>query len=320
MSATVEFRDVEAAARRIAASIHHTPVITSRALDALAGRQLFFKCENLQRAGAFKVRGAMNAIALLKEAGGTRVVATHSSGNHGTALALAAREAGMRAIIVMPENSAAPKVAAVRRQGAEVVLCKPGATARQAALATVVQAHAAEVVHPFDDVRVIAGQGTAMLELLADQPDLDAVLLPVGGGGLLSGCLIAAHGVRPELAVFAAEPEQADDAARSLASGQRIIVDSPDTIADGLRASLGEITFGFVSRWCRGVLTVSEGEIAAAMRLFLECTKLLIEPSSSVPVAALLAKRLPDNYRRVGVILTGGNVDLDRLPWQRAAS
>lgn len=320
MTSLVELQDIEAAARRIAGSVHRTPVITSSALNDLADRELFFKCENLQRAGAFKTRGAMNAVALLKADGRVRVVATHSSGNHGTALALAAKESGLEAVVVMPENSAVPKIAAVRRHGAQIVFCKPSGAARQAALAEVVKARDAAVVHPFDDVRVIAGQGTATLELLADRPELDAIVMPVGGGGLLSGTLIAARGIAPRVAVFAAEPAQADDAARSLATGRRVVIDAPDTIADGLRASLGEITFEHVRRFCRGIVTVSEADIVAAMRRFLECTKLLIEASSAVPVAALLARRLPPELRRVGVIVTGGNVDLDRLPWQREAS
>ncbi|HZF17699.1 MAG TPA: pyridoxal-phosphate dependent enzyme [Steroidobacteraceae bacterium] len=315
----VSFANVERAARRIAQSIHRTPVITSRALDEASGRRLFFKCENLQRAGAFKVRGAMNAVATLREAGSAGIVATHSSGNHGTALALAAKEGGLKAVVVMPENSAGPKIAAVRRNGAEVVLCKPGRIAREAALAGVVETRCAEVVHPYDDARVIAGQGTATLELLAEEPELDAIVVPVGGGGLLSGTLIAAHGLKPGLAVFGVEPEQADDAARSLAAGERILVDAPDTIADGLRASLGVLTFDIARRHCRAIVTVSEAEIVDAMRRFLECTKLLIEASSAVPVAALLTGRLPPQFRRVGVIITGGNVDLDRLPWRKPA-
>lgn len=315
----VSFADVERAVLRIGRSVHRTPVITSRALDEASGRRLFFKCENLQRAGAFKVRGAMNAVATLTEAGDRKIVATHSSGNHGTALALAAQEGGLKAVVVMPENSAPPKIAAVRRHGADVVLCRPGRIAREAALAIVVEASGAEVVHPYDDARVIAGQGTATVELLAQEPDLDAIVVPVGGGGLLSGTLIAARGIKPGIAVFGVEPAQADDAARSLASGQRILLDAPDTVADGLRASLGVLTFEIARQYCRGIMTVSETEIVSAMRRFLECTKLLIEASSAVPVAALLARRLPAEFRRVGVIITGGNVDLDRLPWQEPA-
>ena len=319
MSDPVQFADVEAAARRIAVAIHRTPVITSRALDELAGRRLYFKCENLQRVGAFKVRGAMNAVALVKARENLRTVATHSSGNHGTALALAARESGLQAIVVMPRNSAAPKIEAVQRQGARVVLCNPGRIAREAALAEVVAESGAEVVHPYDDDRVIAGQGTAALELLEEQPDLDAVIVPVGGGGLLAGTLVAARALRPRLAVFGAEPAAADDAARSLATGGRILVDAPETVADGLRASLGVLNFELIRTYCRAIVTVSEGEIIAAMRRFLECTKLLIEPSSAVPVAALIGHHLSADYRRVGVIITGGNVDLDRLPWQKPA-
>jgi threonine dehydratase len=313
------FADVEAAARRIAGSVHRTPIVTSRALDELAGRRLFFKCENLQRAGAFKVRGAMNAVAIVKSQGGVQTVVTHSSGNHGAALALAAKENGLRAIVVMPENSAAPKVAAVARHGAEIVRCKPGRIAREAALAQVLKSCGGEIVHPYDDRRVIAGQGTASLEFLSQEVDLDALIVPVGGGGLLAGTLVAAHGIKPDLAVFAAEPEEANDAARSFLSGERILLDAPTTVADGLRGSLGVLNFELIRRYCRAIVTVSEEEIIAAMRRFLECTKLLIEPSSAVPVAALLAGRLPASHERVGVIVTGGNVDLDRLPWQGIA-
>ena len=316
MTDPVVFADVEAAAQRIAGSVHRTPIITSRALDALAGRRLYFKCENLQRAGAFKARGAMNAVALIKSQGNAPVVATHSSGNHGTALALAAREGGLKAIVVMPENSAAPKIAAVARLGGEIVLCKPGRVAREAALAEILKLRGGEAVHPYDDRRVIAGQGTAAREFLAEQTDLDALIVPVGGGGLLAGTLVAARATNRDLAVFAAEPAQADDAARSLSGGERILLDAPETVADGLRASLGVLNFELIRRYCRAIVTVSEEEIIAAMRLFLECTKLLIEPSSAVPLAALLAGRLPATYQRVGVIITGGNVDLDRLPWQ----
>ena len=316
MTDPVVFADVEAAAQRIAGSVHRTPIITSRALDALAGRRLYFKCENLQRAGAFKARGAMNAVALIKSQGNAPVVATHSSGNHGTALALAARESGLKAIVVMPENSAAPKIAAVARLGGEIVLCKPGRVAREAALAEILKLRGGEAVHPYDDRRVIAGQGTAAREFLAEQTDLDALIVPVGGGGLLAGTLVAARATNRDLAVFAAEPAQADDAARSLSGGERVLLDAPETVADGLRASLGVLNFELIRRYCRAIVTVSEEEIIAAMRLFLECTKLLIEPSSAVPLAALLAGRLPATYQRVGVIITGGNVDLDRLPWQ----
>lgn len=319
MSDAVTPADVAAAAQRIAGRVHRTPVMTSRALDAISGRQLFFKCENLQRAGAFKVRGAMNAVALVRAQGGPATVATHSSGNHGAALALAAREQGLSAVVVMPNNAARTKIAAVERQGAEIIQCAPGRIAREAALARVLAERTADLVHPYDDRRVIAGQGTATLELLEECGDLDALLVPVGGGGLLSGTLVAARGWNPDLPVYGAEPAAADDAARSLATGERVLLDAPETIADGLRASLGLITFALVRKYCRGIVTVSEAEIIAAMRRFLECTKLLIEPSSAVPVAAVLAGRLPAELRRIGIIVTGGNVDLDRLPWQSPA-
>lgn len=313
-----DLADVRAAARRIAPHAHRTPVATCATLDALAGRRLFFKCEHLQKVGAFKFRGACNAVALLDAEERARGVATHSSGNHAQALALAARLHGVRAHVVMPRGAPRAKLAATRGYGARVVECAPTLEAREATLADVVRETGAVVVHPYDDARVIAGQGTAALELLDEVPDLDAVVAPVGGGGLLSGSCIAGHGVRPGLRVFAAEPAGADDAARSLAAGRLIPQEQPRTIADGLLTSLGELTWPILRERVEGVLTVSDEETVEAMRLLWERAKLPVEPSAAVALAAVLGSdfRAVSELARVGVLLSGGNVDLDRLPWR----
>ncbi|MFO1394065.1 MAG: pyridoxal-phosphate dependent enzyme [Steroidobacteraceae bacterium] len=305
--------DVRAAAGRIAPWVHRTPVITSRTLDGRAGASLYFKCENLQRVGAFKARGAANAVLGLDDASRARGVVTHSSGNHAAALALAARNAGVRAWIVMPRNAPTPKVESVRRLGGEIVFCEPTLEAREAACAEVGRSTGATLVHPYDDAAVIAGQGTAALELHDDVPGLDALVVPVGGGGLLAGTSIV--GVAAGIRTFGTEPAAVDDAARSLATGVRQPPTGGHTIADGLRTALGALPFEIARRNVADIVTVSEQEIVAAMRLVWEVTKLVIEPSSAVPVAALLERRLPLEGRRVGVILSGGNVDLDALPW-----
>jgi threonine dehydratase len=305
--------DVRAAAGRIAPWVHRTPVITSRTLDGRAGASLYFKCENLQRIGAFKARGAANAVLSLDEASRARGVVTHSSGNHAAALALAARNASVRAWIVMPRNAPTPKVESVRRLGGEIVFCEPTLEAREAACAEVACSTGATLVHPYDDAAVIAGQGTAALELLDEVPGLDALVVPVGGGGLLAGTSIV--GVATGIRTFGTEPAAVDDAARSLATGVRQPPTGGHTIADGLRTALGALPFEIARRNVADIVTVSEQEIVEAMRLVWEVTKLVIEPSSAVPVAALLERRLPLEGRRVGVILSGGNVDLDALPW-----
>jgi threonine dehydratase len=309
------FEHVLAAARRISDWVRHTPVLTSEALDERFGGRLLFKCENLQRVGAFKFRGAANAVRMLEASQRERGVVTHSSGNHGAALALAARLSGLPATVVMPENSAAPKKAAVAKYGAEIVFCAPGRIARERALAEVVARTGAEVVHPYNDDRVIAGQGTAALELLAAHPEIDVVMAPVGGGGLLSGTALAARGQRRRVEVLGIEPAQADDAWQSFTTGSLVQLDAPDTIADGLRASLGDRTFAVITKHVDDILRVSEADIVAAMRLVYEELRIVIEPSCAVPVAAILAGQVLPRGRSVGIILTGGNVDLDRLPW-----
>ncbi len=313
------FADLRDAARRIAPWAHRTPVLTCTTLDERAGRKLFFKCEHLQKVGAFKFRGACNAVMKLPEDVARRGVVTHSSGNHAQALALAARLRGIAATIVMPSNAAAVKRRAVEGYGARVVECEPTLAARESTAARVLEETGATLIPPYDHPDIIAGQGTATMELLAQVPDLDAVIAPVGGGGLVSGACLAAQGSRLAVRVFGAEPKGADDAARSKAAGQLLPQTDPRTIADGLRTSLGELTWPFVRDHVEAVVTVEEEEIAAAMRLAWERAKLLIEPTSAVTIAALLRDefRRLDGLERVGVILSGGNVDLDALPWAR---
>ena len=307
--------DVRAAARRIAGRVHRTPVMTCSALDAVLGGAVYFKCENLQRIGAFKARGATNAVLSLSEEEAARGVATHSSGNHGAALAMAAHDRGMSSWVVVPDNAPAVKRESVAREGAIIVDCSPGLANRESALARVVEETGATPIHPYDDDRVIAGQGTAVLELLEDVSNLHYLLTPIGGGGLISGTAIAARDAVPGIRVVACEPEQADDAHRSFREGRRITIDSPETIADGLRASIGERNFRIVKALVDDVVTVSESSIVKAMRLIWERLRIVIEPSAAVPVAALLERKLRLEGGRAGVILTGGNVDLDSLPW-----
>ena len=313
----VDVADVRAAHARIAPHILLTPVLCSEALDSVAGASLFFKCENLQRIGAFKARGACNAVLSLSDAEAAHGVVTHSSGNHGAALAWAAQRRGIRAWVVMPANAPAVKQDAVRGFGATIRFCEPTVAAREEACAAVQAETGAVLVHPYNDWRVIAGQGTAALELLADAPQVDAVVAPVGGGGLLSGTAISARAIKPSIRVYGAEPEGADDAVQSLRSGRIVPQTNPRTIADGLRSSLGEKTFAVISTRADGIGTASEEAIVRAMRLTWEKLKVLIEPSAAVPLAALLEGTLPLKGLRVGVILSGGNVDLEQLPWQK---
>jgi threonine dehydratase len=310
---------IRAAAARIRPFVRRTPVLGEETLDEQFHARLAFKCENLQRSGSFKLRGAANAVYSLSEAVAARGVATHSSGNHGAALALAARLRGIPAAVVMPENSAAVKIAAVRHQGAEVILCRPGRIAREAALAELLARREMNAVHPYDDYRVIAGQGTACLELIEEQPRLELLLTPVGGGGLLSGTAIAARALAPAARVIGVEPEQADDAWRSFKSGERVLLDAPDTVADGLRASLGARNFTIIRRCVDDIVRVSEGAILRAARLALESLKLLVEPSAAVVLAALIDGRLNVTGLNVGLILSGGNVDLDTAQWLRGS-
>jgi len=308
-SHAVNASDILAAAARIAGYVHRTPVLTCSTLDALAGRSLFFKCENLQKVGAFKYRGATNAVRKLSDDEAARGVVTHSSGNHAQALALAARVRGIPAHIVMPRTAPSVKKAAVLGYGGIVTECEPNLAAREAAAADIVARTGGTLIPPFDHPDVIAGQGTAALELLAAVPDLDAIIAPVGGGGLLSGVAIAAEGRR----VFAAEPLGADDAARSKAAGRFIPQTAPNTIADGLLTSLGELTWPIVRDRVERIFTVTDDQIRAAMRLVWERMKLIVEPSGAVGLAAVLSDefRAVSGVNRVGIVFSGGNVNLD---------
>ena len=309
------FDDVRAAAARIAGRVHRTPVMTSRSVSERCGGEVHFKCENFQRIGAFKARGAINAVFSLDDEAAARGVATHSSGNHGAALALAASLRGIPATIVVPTDAPAVKTESVRRLGARLVSCEPGLRSREEALEGVLAETGAVMVHPYNDWRVIAGQGTAAMELLEDVPGLDLVLAPVGGGGLLSGTAVAAKAMRPGIAVIGCEPAGAADAKRSLETGTLQPMPDPRTIADGLRGALGTRTFAVIRSLVDGIVTVTDEDIVAAMRLVYERLKIVIEPSCAVPVAALMTGAVALEGRRAGVILTGGNVDLDRLPW-----
>jgi len=311
----IAYAAVLRAAERIAPHAHRTPVLRSRGLDALTGAQLAFKCENLQRAGAFKFRGACNAVWSLSEAVAPRGVVTHSSGNHGAALALAAATRGIPAHIVVPENAVASKVAAIRAYGASVHFCAPTLAARDELAAHVSQNTGATLVHPFTNFDVIAGQGTAAKELLDEVGPLDALIVPVGGGGLVGGTAIAARAIAPQLPVYAAEPEGAADAFESLRRGERVTDIMPATICDGLRAGIGDINFALIRHYGVTVLPVSDDEVVAAMRLIFERLKIVVEPSSATVLAAVMRHRQHFAGQRIGLILTGGNVDLDRLPW-----
>jgi threonine dehydratase len=319
MAASIELPDlaeIRAAQARIAPYVNRTPVMTCRAVDDAVDAKLHFKCENFQKIGAFKARGATNAVFTLNGEKAKCGVVTHSSGNHGAALAYAARQRGIPAWVVMPENAAKVKQQNVKRFGATVRLCAPNVAAREAACAEVERETGATLIHPFDDPRVIAGQGTAALELLEAVPDLDIVIAPVGGGGLLSGTAIAATAISPGVRVYGAEPANADDAAASFRSGKVEPVRSTATIADGLRTTLSPRTLTAIRANVAAIGTASESAIIDAMRMTWERMKIIIEPSSAVPLACLLERTLEIAGARVGVILSGGNVDLDHLPWR----
>ena len=317
MSAAPGFAAIEAARARITGSVRRTPVLRSDFLDEQLGASLFFKCENLQVTGAFKARGAFNAVLNLQPALAARGVVTHSSGNHGAALALAARSRGIAAYVVAPRTTPAGKQHNMRRYGAQLQLCEPTLAARQAAAEQIVATTGASLIHPFDNADVMAGQGTLALELLEQVPELDTVVCPIGGGGLISGVAVAAHGVDARIQVLGAEPMGADDARRSRGAGVITPVAQPQSLADGLLATIAPSTFAVIRSQVHAVGTVSEEEIVAAMHKVWEELKIIIEASSAVPVAALLNGSLQVAGRRVGVVLTGGNADLQRLPWQQ---
>jgi threonine dehydratase len=303
------------AAARCAPFIHTTPVATSCSLDTLLGARLYFKCENLQKTGSFKIRGATNAVFSLTEAQLRLGVATHSSGNHGAALAQAARWRGIPATVVMPGTAPLPKRRAVAGYGAEIVPCAATLAARQQTLEALTARSGAVFIPPYDDPRIIAGQATVALELLDQVPGLEVLVAPVGGGGLLSGVALCTHHLRPGLQVMGAEPALADDACRSLAAGRRLPAGPPRSMADGLLTSLGRLPFAIIRRHVQTIVTVSEVQIAAAMGLIWERLKLVVEPSGAVALAAVMARPGAFAHRRVGIILSGGNVDLERLPF-----
>jgi len=310
-------KDILQAAKRIKPYVHRTPVLTNESLNEKVGAQVFLKCENLQKVGAFKFRGACNAVFSLSDEKATRGVSTHSSGNHAQALALAARLRGIPAYIVMPNNAPAVKKAAVAGYGGKITFCEPTLMAREATLAKVVEETGATVVHPYNDERVIAGQGTAALEFLEEVPDLDVIIAPVGGGSLLSGTSIAARETSNRIRILGAEPEMADDAYRSIKAGEIIPSVNPKTIADGLLTSLGTLTFPLIQKYVEQIITVSEQGIIDSMKFIWERTKIIIEPSSAVAVGVLWERKIDLARLKVGVILSGGNVDLEKLPWQQ---
>lgn len=315
---TVTLHDIQQAAERIQPYIHRTPVLANESLHRKTSAQVFLKCENMQKVGAFKFRGACNAVFSLSKEEATRGVCTHSSGNHAQALALAARMRGIPAYIVMPENAPSVKKNAVAGYGGQITFCAPTLEAREDALRQVYERTGANVVHPYNDERVVAGQGTATLELLSDVPDLDVILTPVGGGGLLSGTAIAATETKKGIRIIGGEPDMADDAYRSLQSGTIVPSIHPKTIADGLLTSLGSLTFPIIQERVEQIVTVSEGGILEAMKFIWERAKIIIEPSAAVAVAVLWEKKIDLTGSKVGVILSGGNVDPDKLPWGQA--
>ena len=302
---------------RIRSHICRTPVLPSSRLNEASGASLFFKCENFQKIGAFKARGATNAIFALDDATAQRGVATHSSGNHGAAVARAAKLRGIPAHIVMPLNSATVKIRAIESYGAQIVFCEPTEEAREAKCTEVIKKTGATLIHSFENEHVIAGQGTAAMELLEDVSDLDVIMCPIGGGGLLSGTAVAAKSMQPNIKVIAVEPANADDAAQSFRAGRRLVTEKKFTIADGLRTNVGEPNFEIIQGYVDDIVTVSEEAIALAMRAIWETMKIIIEPSAAVPYASIFDHIIDVRGKRVGIILTGGNVDLDALPWNR---
>lgn len=310
--------DMLIAHERIKPYIHRTPVLTSTYLNELTGAELFFKCENFQKAGAFKVRGASNAVFGLDEETARTGVATHSSGNHALSLAYAAGRRGIPCHVVMPRTAPQAKKDAVRGYGGIITECEPSTSSREAVFAEVQAETGAEFVHPYNDPRVIAGQGTCSKELMEQVEGLDAVVAPIGGGGMVSGTCLTLSNLAPHVEIYAAEPEQADDAYRSFKAGHIIADDAPQTVADGLKVPLKELTWHFVSNYVTDILTASDPEIVDAMKLTWQRMKTVMEPSSAVPLATILKNKDKFAGKRVGVIITGGNVDLDKLPWIKA--
>ena len=309
--------DVRSAAERIKGVGHRTPVLTSKTLDQLAGRKLFFKCENFQKVGAFKFRGGWNAVSMLSDDEAEKGVCTHSSGNHAQAVAYSAQKRGIPAYIVMPNNSPDVKLNAVKGYGANVTLCEPTLEARRTTLDGIAKKTGAAVIHPFNNPNVIAGQGTAALELIEEIGELDAVIAPIGGGGLMSGTCITTHNLLPKAKLFGAEPKGADDAYRSLKEGRMLPQENPNTICDGLLTSMGENTWNILKDHLSDIYTVSDDEVIKAMKLIWERMKIIIEPSCATPVAVVMSPEFKqlEGIEKIGIILTGGNIDLSKLPF-----
>lgn len=310
----IRLQEVRDAAKRIAPHVHRTAVLTSTSLDADSGGSLFFKCENFQNMGAFKARGAMNAVLQLDDATAVKGVATHSSGNHGAALARAAQIRGVGCTVVVPRGANASKLANIRRYGAEIIECEATQQSRESVLDEFVERSGARVVHPYADRDVMTGQGTVALELLEQVPDLDILLVPLGGGGLLAGCASVAAELSPDMKIIGVEPDGAADGLASFRSGEVTSV-VPDTIADGLRATIGEPNLAIIREHVHDILTVSDADIVRAMRSVMERLKIVVEPSCVVGLAAVQAGLLDASGKRVGIVFTGGNVDFDKLPW-----
>ena len=309
--------DIRAAAGRIKGVGHRTPILTSQTLNEMAGRKLFFKCENFQKVGAFKLRGGWNAVSMLSDEEAAKGVCTHSSGNHAQAVAFSAMKRGIASYIVMPNNVPDVKLDAVKGYGANIILCEPTLEARETTLDEITKKTGAQVVHPFNNPNVIAGQGTAALEMIEDVGTLNAIIAPIGGGGLMSGTCIATRSLLPETKLFGAEPAGADDAYRSLKEGKIIPQTNPDTICDGLLTSLGEYTWNILKDHLEAIYTVTDDEVINAMRLIWERMKIIIEPSSATAVAVALKSEFKalEGLEKVGIILTGGNVELSKLPF-----
>ena len=309
--------DIRAAARPIKGVGHRTPILTSQTLNEMAGRKLFFKCENFQKVGAFKLRGGWNAISMLSDEEAAKGVCTHSSGNHAQAVAFSAMKRGIASYIVMPNNVPDVKLDAVKGYGANIILCEPTLEARETTLDEITKKTGAQVVHPFNNPNVIAGQGTAALEMIEDLGTLDAMIAPIGGGGLMSGTCVTTRSLLPEAKLFGAEPAGADDAYRSLKEGKIIPQTNPDTICDGLLTSLGEYTWNILKDHLEAIYTVTDDEVINAMRLVWERMKIIIEPSSATAVAVVLKSEFKalEGLEKVGIILTGGNVELSKLPF-----
>lgn len=315
MSKIPTYSDIQESAKRIHGFAHKTPVLQSSYFNRLTGAELFFKCENFQKVGAFKFRGAFNAISQLSKEGGDKGIITHSSGNHAQAVALASKINRYKATIVMPKNAPKVKVNAVQDYGAEIVFCESTIESRQETTDQIISKTGATFIHPYNNADVITGQGTSAKELLEEIPDLDIIIAPIGGGGLLSGTAIASKAIKPNIQILGAEPKLADDAYRSYQAGSIQPVLQTDTIADGLRTSLGSLTFQIINEKADDIITVAEDSIIRDMRRVWERMKIIIEPSSAVPISALLDGSADIGGKKIGIILTGGNVDLENLPW-----